>query len=238
MGRNEEAYTEDPYLDSRIAEAIVRGAQGSNIDAPDKVAAVMTDFPTQSEPVSGLERGAIELSERMLREAFLPPWSAAITKNGALGVMAGYPEIDDMPAHGSEKWLNEVLRQELNFKGVVESEGEGFGTLIYEGIVPTQKEAGALALRAGVDLDITYEPAYMGPLIENIQEGRVPIELVDRAVRRVLELKFRLGLFEHPYADLNHAQQVMHSKEHQQLALPGRPRGHCPFKEREQSLAA
>ncbi|MGI8962297.1 MAG: glycoside hydrolase family 3 C-terminal domain-containing protein [Bryobacteraceae bacterium] len=76
-----------------------------------------------------------------------------------------------------------------------------------------------LALRAGVDLDITYEPAYMGPLIENVQEGRVPMELVDRAVRRVLELKFRLGLFEHPYADLNHAQQVMHSSEHQQLAL-------------------
>jgi len=88
MGRNEEAYTEDPYLDSRIAEAIVHGTQGSSIDAPDKVAAVMTDFPTQSEPVSGLERGAIELSERTLREDFLPPWSTAITKNGALGVMA------------------------------------------------------------------------------------------------------------------------------------------------------
>src|SRR5438477_10591824 len=81
MGRNEEAYTEDPYLDSRIAEAIVQGAQGTDISAPDKVIALMTDFPTQSEPVGGLERGAIELSERMLREAFLPPWSAAITKN-------------------------------------------------------------------------------------------------------------------------------------------------------------
>jgi beta-glucosidase len=219
MGRNEEAYTEDPYLDSRMAEAIVRGAQGSDIDAPDKVVAVMTDFPTQSEPVSGLERGAIELSERALREHFLPPWSAAITKNGALGVMAGYPEVEDVPAHASEKWLTQVLRQEMNFKGVVESEGEGFGTLIYEGIVPTQKEAGALALRAGVDLDITYEPAYMRPLIENVQEGRVPMELVDRAVRRVLELKFRLGLFEHAYADLDYAKRVVHSDEHQQLAL-------------------
>jgi beta-glucosidase len=219
MGRNEEAYTEDPYLDSRIAESIVRGAQGSSIDAPDKVVTVMTDFPTQSEPVSGLERGAIELSERALRQDFLPPWSAAITNNGALGVMAGYPEIEDVPAHSSEKWLTEILRRELGFKGIVESEGGGFGTLIYEGIVPTQKEAGALALRAGVDLDITYEPAYMGPLIENVQEGRVPIELVDRAVRRVLELKFRLGLFEHPYADVDYAEHVVHSKEHQELAL-------------------
>src|SRR5207245_654408 len=165
----------------------------------DRAVALMTDFPTQSEPMSGLERGAINLSERMLREEVLPPWTTAITKNGALGVMAGYPEIEDVPAHASEKWLNDVLRQELGFKGIVTSEGEGFGTLIYEGIVPTQKESGALALRAGVDLNITYEPAYMGPLIENVEEGRVPMALIDRAVRRVLELKFRLGLFEHPY---------------------------------------
>jgi len=219
MGRNEEAYTEDPYLYSRIAENVVRGAQGTDIAAPDKVIALMTDFPTQSEPVSGLERGAIELSERALRENFLPPWEAAITKSGALGVMAGYPEIEDVPSHGSEKWMNRVLREELGFKGIVTSEGGGFDTLIYEHIVPTQKEAGALALRAGVDLDITYEPAYMGPLVENVQEGRVPMELVDRAVRRVLTLKFQLGLFEHPYVDVDKAVQIMHSAEHQDLAL-------------------
>ena len=218
MGRNEEAYTEDPYLYSRIAESIVYGAQGTNIDAPDKVIALMTDFPTQSEPVSGLERGAIELSERSLRENFLPPWLAAFNA-GALGVMAGYPEIEDVPAHGSEKWLTRILRQELGFKGIVVSEGGGFGSLIYEDIVPDQKQAGALALKSGVDLDITYEPAYMGPLIESVEEGRVPLALVDRAVRRVLEQKFRLGLFEHPYADPGQAERVMHSEEHQQLAL-------------------
>ena len=219
MGRNEEAYTEDPYLFSRIAENIVQGAQGSNLEAPDKVVALMTDFPTQSEPVGGLERGAINLSDRTLREHYLLPWIAAITQNNALGVMAGYPEIEDVPAHASEKWMTEVLRQELGFKGIVMSEGSGFESLIYEGIVPTQKEAGALGLRAGVDLDISYEPAYMGPLIENVAEGKVPVALVDRAVRRVLELKFRLGLFEHPYANLEQAQKVMHSKAHQDLAL-------------------
>ncbi len=218
MGRNEEAFTEDPYLYSRIAESIVHGAQGSNINAPDKVIALMTDFPTQSEPTSGLERGSIELSERALRENFLPPWIAAFNA-GALGVMAGYPEIEDVPAHGSEKWLTRILREELGFKGIVTSEGGGFGTLIYEDIVPNQSEAGAMALQAGVDLNITYEPAYMRPLIENVEEGRVPIALVDRAVRRVLEQKFRLGLFEHPYADPAVAQRVMHSTDHQQLAL-------------------
>src|SRR5947208_15941676 len=115
--------------------------------------------------------------------------------------------------------MNDVRREELGFKGIVVSEGNGFDTLIYEGIVPTQKEAGALGLRAGVDLDISYEPAYMGPLIENVAEGKVPVALVDRAVRRVLELKFRLGLFEHPYANLKQAKKVMHYKAHQDLAL-------------------
>lgn len=219
MGRNEEAYTEDPYLYARIAESIVKGTQGTNIAAADKVIAVLTDFPTQSEPASGLERGAIELSERALRENFLLPWTAAITKAGGLGVMAGYPEVEDVPAHASEKWMNDVLRQELGFQGVVESEGGGFGTLIYEHIVRTQKEAGALALKAGVDLNITYEPAYMGPLIENVEEGRVPIALVDRAVRRVLELKFRLGLFENPYVDVDHAIRAVHSQAYRDLAL-------------------
>jgi beta-glucosidase len=218
MGRNEEGYTEDPYLGSQIAKNIVEGAQGSNINAADKAIALMTDFPTQSEPVSGLERGAIEFSVRYIRENILPPWIAAF-RAGALGVMAGYPEIDDVPAHSSVKWMTDVLRHELGFKGIVESEGDGFQTLIYEDIVPTQKEAGALALRAGVDLDITYEPAYMGPLIENVEEGRVPVALVDRAVRRVLRMKFKLGLFEHPYVDPDGAVTVVHSQEHQELAL-------------------
>ncbi|MGH9398689.1 MAG: glycoside hydrolase family 3 protein, partial [Terriglobia bacterium] len=219
MGRNAEAYTEDPYLYSQIAENIVRGAQGYNVDAPDKVAAVMTDFPTQSEPASGLERGAIELSERMIREDFLPPWVAAIKKSGALGVMAGYPEIDDVPEHSSWKWNTEVLRHELGFHGLVMSEGGGFGSLIYEGVAATEKDAGAMALNAGVDLDITYEPAYMEPLMENVQEGRVPISLVNRAVRRVLEEKFRLGLFTDPYVDPERAVKIVHSKVHQELAL-------------------
>jgi len=130
LGRNMEGYTEDPYLDARIAENIVRGAQGESVDAPDKVAAMMTDFPTQSEPASGMERGAIELSERYIRENFLPPWIAAF-KAGALGVMAGYPDIEGVPEHASEKWNTKILRDELGFRGIVDSEGGGFSTLIY-----------------------------------------------------------------------------------------------------------
>jgi len=219
MGRNEEAYTEDPYFYMRLGETIVRATQGSDISAPDKVIAVLTDFPTQSEPSGGLERGAIEVSDRSLRQNYMPPWIGAITKAGGLGVMAGYPEIEDVPAHASVKWMNDVLRQEIGFKGIVESEGGGFGTLLYEHIVPTQKEAGLLGLRAGVDLNITYEPAYMGPLVESVEEGRVPMALVDRALRRILEQKFRLGLFENPFVNVDHAVQIVHSQANQDLAL-------------------
>jgi beta-glucosidase len=219
MGRNMEAYTEDPYLGMRIGEAIVHATQGAKLSDPEKVVAVLTDFPTQNPSAGGMERGALEGSERFYRENDMWPWVGAITKAGGLGVMAAYPEIEDVPAHGSEKWMTGVLRNELGFAGVVESEGGGFQTLIDERIVPTQKEAGALALKAGVDLDITYEPAYMGPLIENVEDGKVPMALVDRAVRRVLALKFQLGLFENPYVDVDRAAKVVHSQQGQALAL-------------------
>lgn len=218
MGRNMEAYSEDPYLYSQIAKNIVEGAQGGNIAAPDKVVALMTDFPTQSEPSSGMERGAIELSERSLRENYLVPWVSAFNA-GALGVMAGYPEIDDEPEHSSQKWNTDILRHELGFKGIVVSEGGGFDSIVYEDVARDQKQAGQMALQAGVDMNITYEPAYMKPLVESVEKGEIPEALVDRAVRRVLELKFRLGLFEHPYADLARAVQVVHSSEHRELAL-------------------
>ncbi len=236
LGRNSEGYSEDPYMCSRIAESIVHGIQGDNVAAKDKAVAMLCHYPGQSQPVSGLERGAMEISERALREWFLPPWVAGIKKAGALGVMATYPEIDDTPAHGSEKLLTMILREELGFQGLVISEGYGFKTLLDEGIVSTQKEAGALALRAGVDINLTYEPAYMKPLIENVEEGRVSIGLVDRAVRRVLLQKLRLGLFENPYVDPTRASQVVHSLAHEDLALRAGREGIVLLKNEKQLL--
>ncbi len=235
MGRNMEAYTEDPYLYAQLAKSIVEGAQGDDVAAPDHVAALVTDFPTQSEPASGMERGAIEISERSLRENFLVPWIAAF-RAGALGVMAGYPEIDDVPEHASQKWNTEVLRNELGFRGIEVSEGGGFASLIYENVAADQKQAGIEALRAGVDMDITYEAAYMGPLVQSVESGEAPEALVDRAVRRILELKFRLGLFDHPFADIAHAQQVVHSPEHRQLALDAAREGIVLLKNDNQLL--
>lgn len=219
LGRNQEAFSEDPFLCSRIAGTIVGAMQGTNLTAPDKVVAGLCHYPGQSQPVSGLERGAMEISERMLREVFLPPWEAGIKACGALGVMATYPAIDAVPTHASEKILTHILRQELGFDGLVLSEGGGIGTLVYEGLAPTQKEAGALALAAGLDVGISYESGYMLDLIANVREGRVPRDLVDRAVRRILKQKFRLGLFERPYVDVPRAIETVHQNAHQELAL-------------------
>jgi len=219
LGRNEEAFSEDPYLCSCIARAIVRSAQGNDPSAPDKVVAGLCHYPGQSQPVSGFERGAMEISERTLREVFLPSWQTGIQECGALGVMATYPAIDGMPTHASEKLLTRILREEFGFDGLVLSEGGGIGTLVYEGLAATQKEAGALALAAGVDVGISFESGYMQDLIASVGEGRVSTNLVDRAVRRILKQKFRLGLFERPYVDPERADRLVHQAAHQDVAL-------------------
>jgi len=219
LGRNEEGYSEDPFLCSRIAEAIVEGIQGDDISAVDKVVAGLCHYPGQSEPVSGLERGAMEISERKLREVFLPPWEAGIRKKGALGVMATYPAIDGIAAHSSYKILTEILREELGFEGLVLGEGGGISTIVNENMAVTQKEAGVITLNAGLDVGISYEDGYMLPMIENVKEGKVDMALIDRAVRRILHQKIRLGLFERPWSDPDYAVSVSNTEENKQLAL-------------------
>lgn len=219
LGRNEEGYSEDPYLCSRIAEAIVHGAQGGGVSSPDKVVAGLCHYPGQSEPVSGFERGAMEISERMLREVFLPPWVAGIKKAGALGVMATYPAIDGIPTHASTKILTSILRGELGFEGLVLGEGGGITTNIQEHVSANQADAGALALKAGLDVGISWEDGYMKGMIENLETGRVSMDLIDRAVRRILRQKFALGLFDRPYVDPENAVKTVHTQAHQDLAL-------------------
>jgi beta-glucosidase len=219
MGRNEEGYSEDPYLCSQIAANIVQAIQGYDISDPDKLVSFLCHYPGQSQPVSGFERGAMEISERKFREVFLPSFATGIKKYGALGVMATYPAIDGVAVHSSEKILTKILREELGFKGIVVSEGGGLGTIVTERHAATQKEAGILAIKAGVDVGISIEDAYMGGLIENVNEGKISIEEVDQAVSRLLRLKFQMGLFEHPYVDPKYAEKIVNSKENQQLAL-------------------
>jgi beta-glucosidase len=225
LGRNQEAYSEDPFLCARFAETIVRAVQGTNVAAGDKVVAGLCHYPGQSQPMSGLERGSMEISERLLREVFLPPWQAGIRDAGALGVMATYPAIDAVPAHASSFVLTRVLRDEFRFDGLVLCEGGGIGTLVYEGVARDQKHAGQLALAAGVDVGISFERGYMADLIESVREGAVPTQLIDRAVTRILKQKIRLGLLEHPYVDVERAVRTVHTPEHQDLALEAARQG-------------
>ncbi len=154
LGRNEEGYGECPFLCSRIAESIVQGIQGNDVSANDKLVAALSHYPGQSEPSGGLERGAMHVSERKLREVFLPPWEAGVRDAGALCLMATYPAINGIAVHNSSWILTKLLREELGFGGVVLSEGRGISTLIDERVVSTQKEAGQLAVKAGIDVVI------------------------------------------------------------------------------------
>jgi beta-glucosidase len=219
LGRNIEGYSEDTYMCALIAETIVRAMQGTDISAEDKVVASLCHFPGQSEPVGGLERGAMEMSKRVLVETFLPPWIAGLQKAGGLSVMATYPAINGVPVHASIPILTTLLRDELGFEGIVLGEGGGINTLVYEGLARNQKEAGILAIKAGVDVGISFEDGYMRALVESVREGIVSEELVDRAVRRILRLKYNLGLFDNPFVDPEKAKPVVNSKEHQELAL-------------------
>ena len=219
LGRNQEAYSEDPYLSAEIARTIVGAVQGNDISRDDKVVAGLCHYPGQSQPVSGLERGAMEISERTLREIFLPPWEAGIKDAGALGVMATYPTIDGVPIHSSYEVLTEMLRGELGFDGIVLSEGNGVNTLVYTGVAKDIKTAAALAANSGMDVSISFNQGYFEEMIENVEEGKVAMATIDRSVRRVLETKFKLGLFENPLVNPENAKKISHTKEHQQLAL-------------------
>jgi beta-glucosidase len=219
LGRNQEGFGEDPFLCSQYAATIVKAVQGDDVSSNDKVVAGLCHYPGQSQPVSGLERGAMEISERTLREVFLPSWVAGVKENGALGVMATYPTIDGIPTHSSSKILTDILRGELNFKGLVLSEGNGVNTLIYTGLAETEKEAAAMVAKAGMDVSISFHQGYLNEMIENVNEGKVSMEIIDRSVRRVLEQKFRLGLFENPFVNIERATKISHAEEHQQLAL-------------------
>jgi beta-glucosidase len=236
LGRNQEAYSEDPYLTSRIAGVIVKAVQGSDLTAPDKCVAGFCHYPGQSQPLSGLERGAMEISEWTLRCVFLPPWETAIKEGGALGVMATYPAIDGIATHGSSYILTDILRHELGFDGLVLCEGGGLSTLVYEGLAENQKEAGILALTSGVDVGISYENAYLKPLGQSVREGLVSEDLVDRAVGRILRQKFRLGLFEKPFVNVKRAEAIVHRKEHQETAYQAAREGIVLLKNENQLL--
>jgi beta-glucosidase len=219
-GRTEETYGEDPYLVARMGVAAINGLQGTSwmIDRH-HVMATMKHFAAHGQPESGTNTAPANFSERDLRETFLVPFRAAVQEAHVGSAMASYNEIDGIPNHVNRWLLDRVLRQEWGFRGYVTSDGAGLQMLVEtHHVAADYAEAARKALAAGVDFDLSDGSVY-ATLLDQVRDGKIPEAALDQAVQRVLEAKFRLGLFENPYVDPDYAQKITNSSEHQQLAL-------------------
>jgi beta-glucosidase len=195
-GRVVEGSGEDPYLGSAMAAAQVRGYQGDGLAAANTVAATAKHFVAYGAAEAGRDYNTVDLSERTLRDVYLPPFRAAV-RAGVSSVMPAFNEIAGVPMHANARLIEGVLRSEWGWDGVVVSDYTGILELAEHGVAGTPAEAGVLALRAGVDVDIVSD--IYAALGDAVRSGRLDEAVVDSAVRRVLRLKHALGLFEDPY---------------------------------------
>ena len=221
-GRIEETFGEDPYLVGELGVAAVEGLQGEGKAwdlGPGKVFATLKHLTGHGQPESGTNVGPAPYSERTLREFFFPPFEKIIARTGVSAVMPSYNEIDGVPSSANVWLLQKVLRGEWGFKGAVVSDYYAIEDLQrLHHIAATPEEAARLALKAGVDIDLPSPGAY-ATLTQQVRDGRVPLSSIDAAVRRLLTLKFRAGLFEHPFADPEQALAITNNTDARALAL-------------------
>ncbi|MGA2777164.1 MAG: glycoside hydrolase family 3 N-terminal domain-containing protein [Steroidobacteraceae bacterium] len=221
-GRIEETFGEDPYLVGEMGVAAVEGLQGPgrlSMLAPGKVFATLKHLTGHGQPESGTNVGPAPYAERTLREFFFPPFEQIIRRTGVSAVMPSYNEIDGVPSHANVWLLEKVLRGEWGFEGAVVSDYYAIADLQkLHHIAGSLEEAARLALNAGVDCDLPSGEAY-ATLTQQVREGRVSEARIDAAVRRLLTLKFRAGLFENPYADAAAAVAITNNAEARALAL-------------------
>ena len=222
-GRTEETYGEDPYLGARIGAAAVRGLQGVSLAAgPQRIGrqhvlATAKHFAAHGQPEGGRNCAPANYAEGELRENYLRAFQAAVTEAGVGSVMASYNEINGIPVHANPWLLEQVLRGEWGFRGVLVSDGNGISQLqVLHHIAASKAEAVQKALNVGIDFEL--DAAYSVALLSQVQAGVLPEALVDRAVGRVLTAKFLLGLFDDPYADPDEAERVTNCAKHQKLA--------------------
>src|SRR5213082_2594997 len=209
---------EDPYLGSAMAAARVRGFQGADPRAPDAVLATVKHFAAYGDAEGGRDYNPVDLSERTLREVYLPPYRAALDA-GAATVMTSFNEIGGSPSTASPWLMTMLLRREWGFRGFVVSDWTAVAELMNHGVAGSRAEAGKLALEAGVDMDMVSR-IYVSDLPALVRAGRIPVAVVNEAVRRVLRAKAALGLFDDPYhgATVEHERAVLLAPEHRQLA--------------------
>jgi beta-glucosidase len=213
-GRSYEPFGEDPLLTGTLGASFIRGAQGRDISDPDSVVATAKHFVGYSAPDSGHDRTDATIPESELQDLHLPPFAAGI--NAGVGtVMANSGSVNGEPVHASHRLLTDVLRGQLHFRGVVISDWQDIENLLNKyKVATTMEDAIALAVNAGIDMSmIPLSPddrygaglGFVDNALKAVNHGKIPEWRIDQAVGRILELKFRLGLFEHPYVDANAA---------------------------------
>jgi len=221
-GRIVEGAGEDPFLGARIAAAQVRGFQGQDPASPGRLLACMKHFAGYGAGAGGRDYDAAYISDAELYNVYLPPFKAAVDA-GVGSAMSAYMDLNDVPATGNAFLLRDVLRKQWGFKGFVVSDADAVGNLVTHGFAADKTDAAARALTAGVDMEMSFPGgdvagAYSSSLARLVQEGRVTTAQLDEAVRRVLEAKFKLGLFDKPYADESLVASVHNNQEHRRLA--------------------
>lgn len=218
-GRVMETTGEDPYLNSLFAAAFVRGYQGDNLtEEVDRLAACVKHFAAYGAAEGGRDYNTVDMSERQLREYYLPAYKAALDA-GVEMVMTSFNTVDGIPASGNEKLMRGILRDEWGFDGVLISDWASIREMIAHGAAEDDREAAYRAIRAGVDMEM-MTPCYVNHLPELIQKGEVEEQLVDEAVLRILQLKDKLGLFDNPFraADPVREREIVFSKEHREVS--------------------
>lgn len=215
-GRIEETYGEDPALVARIGIAAIEGFQGGRWGP---VMATAKHFVGHGRPEGGRNRAPVSCSFRTLEENDLRPFRAAVERGDVESVMAAYHAVEGVPCHADERLLTEVLRDKWGFEGTVVSDGRGIELLTDEHhVVPDHATAGRTALRAGIDVELPERECYGAALLEAVRDGEISEVLVDRAARRHLDQKSRLGLFESAAPDPDRASEVFDSDEYRRLA--------------------
>ncbi|MCS7105081.1 MAG: beta-glucosidase BglX [Thermofilaceae archaeon] len=217
-GRIAEGFGEDPYLASVMAWAAVKGFQGEELSPnPDKIAACAKHYVAYGGAEGGRDYNTVDISERTLREIYMQPFKSAVAA-GVATVMSAFNDLCGIPASANEFTIRKVLKGEWGFQGFVVSDWNSVGELIVHGIARDGAEAARLGVTSGVDMDMVGD-VYRRYLVELVRKGVVPEKLVDDAVRRILTVKFKLGLFENPYADPEKAKKVIKCREHLDAAL-------------------
>ncbi|GAB6991444.1 beta-glucosidase BglX [Paenibacillus pini] len=217
-GRVMETTGEDPYLNSLFSRAFVRGYQGNLQEDTERLAACVKHFAAYGAPEGGRDYNTVDMSERNLREYYLPAYKAALDE-GCEMVMTSFNTVDGIPATGNEKLMRGILRDEWGFDGVLISDWASIREMIAHGAAEDDCEAAYRAIRAGVDIEM-MTPCYVQNLPELLQSGRVDKTLIDEAVLRILRLKNKLGLFENPLrgADPERERELVFCKEHRKVS--------------------